>query len=220
MNTGKGVLLKTIFFFFLISKVTFSQKKAIEKFTSNSKEIFISTDGLDDLVIENSASEFIEVFLFAENPNKQHILIEQKITKIDIKFRIPIFKNEEAVFRKYITKRLKRAAVTIKIPKNKQVSVLGEHINITSKSYKGDLRIYIEKGIVKLDAIQQNATLKMYGGTVFATLKSTNLAIVSKVGKIKIDSVFYEKEYQETETRTAKKIVITTIKGNIFLRRQ
>ena len=217
MDIGKNILLKALSFFLLISNSTFSQKKIIKKFTTNTKEIAIFTKGLDDLVLENSTSKFIEILLYAEDPNKQHIVIEEKSTKTDIKFKIPVFKSEDAVFRKYITKRLKRASVTIKIPKNKEVSIFGEHINIASKSYNGNLNVLIEKGIVKLDTIQQNLVLKMYEGNLFGVLKQSNLTIASKIGKIKIDAVFYKKKYKENRMNTGKEIAITTLKGNIFL---
>lgn len=217
MDIGKNILLKILPLFFLMSSGAFSQKKIIKKFTTNTKEIAIFTKGLDDLVLENSTSEFIEILLYAEDPNKQHIVIEEKSTKTDIKFKIPVFKSEDAVFRKYITKRLKRASVTIKIPKNKEVSIFGEHINISSKSYNGNLNVLIEKGIVKLDTIQQNLVLKMYEGNLFGVLKQSNLTIASKIGKIKIDAVFYKKKYKENRMNTGKEIAITTLKGNIFL---
>ena len=217
MDIGKNILLKILPLFFLMSSGAFSQKKIIKKFTTNTKEIAIFTKGLDDLVLENSTSEFIEILLYAEDPNKQHIVIEEKSTKTDIKFKIPVFKSEDAVFRKYITKRLKRASVTIKIPKNKEVSIFGEHINISSKSYNGNLNVLIEKGIVKLDTIQQNLVLKMYEGNLFGVLKQSNLTIASKIGKIKIDAVFYKKKYKENRMDTNKEVAITTLKGNIFL---
>ena len=217
MDIGKNILLKILPLFFLMSSGAFSQKKIIKKFTTNTKEIAIFTKGLDDLVLENSTSEFIEILLYAEDPNKQHIVIEEKSTETDIKFKIPVFKSEDAVFRKYITKRLKRASVTIKIPKNKEVSIFGEHINISSKSYNGNLNVLIEKGIVKLDTIQQNLVLKMYEGNLFGVLKKSNLTIASKIGKIKIDAVFYKKKYEENRMDIGKEIAITTLKGNIFL---
>ena len=220
MDIGKNILLKTLSFFFLISSSTFSQKIITKKLTSTTKEIAIFTKGLDDLVLENSTSEFIEILLYAEDPNKQHIVIQEKSIKTDIKFKIPVFKREEAVFRKYITKRLKRASVIIKIPKNKEVSIFGEHINISSKSYNGNLTVLIEKGIVKLDTIQQNLVLKMYEGNLFGVLKQSNLTITSKIGKIKIDTVFYKKKYEENRMDTGKEISITTLKGNIFLTHQ
>jgi hypothetical protein len=209
-----------VLFFLCFSTLLFSQKKVIKKFTTTAKKLHISTKGLDNFVFENSDSEFIEIFLYAENPNKQHIVVAEKNSETEIKFKIPIFKSEAAVFRKYITKRLKRARATVKIPKNMELTVFGESINITSKSYHGDLRIFIEKGMVRLDTIQQNLELKMYAGNLYGVLKKTNLKIVSKVGEIEIDAVFHQKKYQEKEISTTKEVSIITIKGNIFLTHQ
>ena len=65
MDIGKNILLKILPLFFLMSSGAFSQKKIIKKFTTNTKEIAIFTKGLDDLVLENSTSEFIEILLYA-----------------------------------------------------------------------------------------------------------------------------------------------------------
>jgi hypothetical protein len=207
-------------FFLCISTFLYSQKKVIKKFTISTKIVQIDTKGLDELVLENSDSKFIEIFLYAENPNKQHIVVAEKSAETEIKFKIPVFKREDAIFRKYITKRLKRARATIKLPKNKAVTIFGENTAITSKSYQGNLRIFIENGMVRLDTIQQNLALKMYAGSLYGVLKNTNLKIVSKIGKIKIDAVSYQKRYQEKETSSSKEVAITTIKGNIFLTHQ
>ena len=209
-----------LLFFLCFSTLFFSQKKAIKKFTTTAKKLHISTKGLDELVLENSNSEFIEILLYAENPNKQHIIVEEKNSETEIKFKIPVFKSEEAIFRKYITKRLKRARATVKLPKNIELTVYGESIHITSKSYDGDIRIFIENGMVRLDTIQQNLALKMYAGNLYGVLKKTNLKIISKVGEIQIDAVSHLKNYQEKEISTLKEVSIITIKGNIFLTHQ
>ena len=146
--------------------------------------------------------------------------MKKKKAETEIRFKIPIFKSEDVIFRKYITKRLKRATAILKLPKNIAVSIFGESIHITSKSYYGDLRIFIERGLVRLDTIQQNLELKMYAGNVFGTLKKTNLKVVATSGEIKIDTVFHQKKYQEKEISTSKEVSITTIKGNIFLTHQ
>ena len=67
-----------ILLFLLFSSAILSQKKVVKKFESQSKEIEISTLGLDDFVLENSTSDFIEITLFAENPNEQHIFLGDK----------------------------------------------------------------------------------------------------------------------------------------------
>lgn len=219
-NTCNFLKNYLLLFFLCFSTLLFSQKKAIKKFTTTAEKLHISTKGLDELVLENSGSAFIEIFLYAENPNKQHIIVEEKNSETEIKFKIPVFKSEEAIFRKYITKRLKRARATVKLPKNIELTVYGESIHITSKSYDGDIRMFIENGIVRLDTIQQNLALKMYAGNLYGVLKKTNLKIISKVGEIQIDAVSHLKNYQEKEISTLKEVSIITIKGNIFLTHQ
>ena len=204
----------------LVSFIGFTQKKAIKKFSTSAKVINISTEGLDDLTIENSDSEFVEIFLYAENPKKQHIVLEEKKTETNVSFKFSNFKNEDKIFRKYITKRLKRARSIIKIPENKSISIFGEETAVFSKSYKGNLRVFLENGTVKLDTIQQNLELKIYAGNVYGTVKKTNLKLISKFGKIKVDTIFHQKKYDKKEVLATREISISTIKGNIFLRHQ
>ncbi len=83
------------------------------------------------------------------------LLLIEKNKELEIKFKIPDLKKTQEVFRKYITERLKRASATIKIPKNSNVTIFGDYVNIHSKSFKGNLRVFLENGIVKLDTIQK-----------------------------------------------------------------
>ena len=206
-----------IILFCLISTAILSQKKVIKKFETQSKEIEISTLGLDDFVIENSASNFIEVYLFAENIEEQHILYKEEFDLVKIQFEIPDNKLEEGVFRKFITKRLHRASAIIKVPKNKVITVFGDEINVESKSYKGDLKIFIENGILKLHTIHANLEVKMYTGNLYATLNKGTIDVVSKTGRIKINDVLVEKTYQKKEEKLDKEISIHSLNANIFL---
>ena len=206
-----------IILFLLFSSAISSQKKVVKKIETQSKEVEISTIGLDDLVLENSTSGFVEITLYAENPNEQHILLEDKNDVLQVEFKIDEIQKEETVFRKFITKRLHRASVVVKIPKGKKVSIFGGNINIESKSYLDDLAIFIEKGIVKLNEVKANMSIKLYEGSVYGGLKNSNIYINSKVGIIKIDEIFHEKTYQKKLEKNQFICAITTIKANIFL---
>ena len=203
-----------------ISTAILSQKKVLKKFETQSKEIEISTLGLDDVVIENATSNFVEVYLIAENIEEQHIQYKEEYNLVKIQFEIPENIPEEKVFRKFITERLHRASAVIKIPKNKEITIFGDEINIESNSYQGDLTIFIEKGILKLHTIYANLVVKMYAGNLYTTLKKGNINIVSKTGKIKVNDVLIEKSYQKKEEKTDKEISINSIKANIFLTTQ
>lgn len=206
--------------FLLFSNLLFCQKKVVKRFESDAKEIEISTIGLDDFVIENSTSNYIEITLFAENPNEKHILSNTEKDVLKIEFIIEELKSEETIFRKFITERLQRASAIIKVPKGKELSIFGNHINIESKSYQGNLAVYIDEGIVKLNEIKENAIIKMYEGNIYATLKDVNMDVTSKTGKIKIDDILYEKTYQKKSVKNQKNFTISSLKANIFLTTQ
>ncbi len=206
--------------FFMISITFFAQKKVEKDMETSLKEIEISTVGLDDFVIENSNSKFLEIILFAENMHEQEIIISEEKNKVFIKFQLDSLIIEETVFRKFITKRLKRAFVIVKIPKGKNLTIYGENHSIQSKNFWGDLTIYIEKGIVKLNHIQANASVNMYAGTVFATAKNKNITLHSNIGNITVDEVLYKKDFKKIISETTKSLSINTIKGIIFVTTQ
>ena len=211
----------SLFLFFLcFSTHFFSQKKVEKDLETSQKEIEISTVGLDDFVIENSNSKFVEVILFAENMHEQEIIISEENNRVSIKFQLDSLIIEETVFRKFITKRLQRAYAIVKIPKGKNLTIYGENHSIESKNFWGDLTIYIEKGIVKLNTIQSNTVVKMYAGTIYATAKNKNITLHSNIGNITVDNVMYQKDFQKKLSDTSKLLSINTIKGIIFISTQ
>lgn len=189
----------------------------MKKFETQANEINIYTEGLDNIILENSNSNFIEVFLYAESYDDQVILIDHKTSGVDVKFHFEGTETREVIFRKFVTKRLQRATVTIKIPINKKIYVFGETVDIDSKSLRNELAIYIENGIVKLGSVNFHTRLKLYSGNVFATVKDVNIDVTSNDGKIKIDEEIYRKKIKKVDINTDKEITINTIKANIFL---
>ena len=207
-------------FLLCFSTTVFCQKKVDKILETSQKEIEISTVGLDDFVIENSNSKFLEVILFAENMHEQEIIISEENNKVSIKFQLDSLLIEEAVFRKFITKRLQRAYGIVKITKGKNLTIYGENHSIESKNFWGDLTIYIEKGIVKLNTIQSNTIVKMYAGTIFATAKNKNINLHSNIGNITVDEVLHQKDFKKIVSDTGKSLSINTIKGIIFVTTQ
>ena len=214
------VLMKksnAFFFLLFLSQIICAQKKAIKKAQTNATLVEISTVGLDDFVLENSSSEFLEIYLSAENPSKQHIIYSVSEATAKIEFQIPAMSTEEPVFRKFITKRLQRASAIIKIPKNKAVIIFGEEINVAAKSYGGPMDIYIEKGLIKLDTIQKRTKVKFYEGSVFATLKARNIDVTSTRGTIAVNKEIQQENFYKKTKNTFQNLTIRTTKGNIFL---
>lgn len=209
-----------LFIFITFQTLCFSQKKVLKKLQTNADEINIYTKGLDNIILENSTTGFLEVALQAESYDDQLIKIEQQPKKINVGFDFEGTETREVIFRKFITKRLQRASAIVKIPKNKKVYIFGENVDIESVNYNNDLAIYIDNGIVKLNTVQSNVILKLYSGNVYAKVKSTNIDVISNTGKIEIDDVLYKKKYNKVIESNLKEVSITSIKANIFLTTQ
>lgn len=208
---------KFVLFFLINSVVVFSQKKVSKQFQTLANEVNIFTSGLDNLMLENSTSGFIEVYLYAESYDEQLIIIDEKSKEVNIKFAFEGTQTREVVFRKFITKRLQRANVIVKIPEGKKVFVFGENVDLEAKNLQNNLAIYIENGIVKLNKILAKTALKLYSGNVYASINKTNLDLISKNGKIKIDDIFYDKSYKNNLKTAQKKLTINSIKANIYI---
>lgn len=211
--------MKNILFISLLSfiSVGFSQKKVSNFFQTNAQEVNIYTAGLDDLLIEDSNSDFVEVYLFAESYDEQIIKVENTNKTVNIKFNFEGTETREVIFRKFIIRRLQRANAIVRIPKNKMVYVFGENVDIVSKNIKNKLAIYIENGIVRLNTINANTSLKFYSGNVYASTKNTNLNLITKNGKIEIDGILQKSDYKKTLKYPDNQLNINTVKGNVFL---
>lgn len=203
--------------FLMIFTVSFSQKKIVKKREINADEINIYTQGLDNIVLENSNSGFLETYLYTENYNDQFVYIEEANNEANVKFDFEGSETREVIFRKFITKRLQRANAVIKIPKGKTIYIFGENVDIESKNINNELAIYIENGIVKLNEVKAKTTIKLYSGNVHAFINRISINANSNSGKIKIDDILYQKRFQSLKRLSTKKLAIETIKANIFI---
>lgn len=202
------------------STAIFSQKKVMKSLQTNASEINIYTKGLDNIILENSPNDFLEVILEAKSYDEQLIKIDAKANKVAIGFDFEGTETREVIFRKFITKRLQRATAIIKIPKGKKVYVFGENVDIESKSLQNDLAVFLDNGIVKLNTVKANLILKLYSGNVYANLINTNYKVFSKSGKIIVDGAQKEKEYAKVINTSQEETTINSLKANIFLTTQ
>jgi hypothetical protein len=204
--------------FLLFGFVSFSQKKAVKKIQIQNHAVNIYTAGLDNLILENSNSKFVEIYLYAEEYDDQLIEVSKSLKEININFKFKGTQSREIVFRKFITKRLQRASAIIKVPKTKKVIVFGENVDIQTKSHQNNLDIYIDNGIVKLDTIKANTLLKFYSGNAYAFLNNTSIDVKSNIGKIKVNDILKKVELKKTVFNPKGTLKISSIKGNIFLK--
>lgn len=207
-----------LIFFVFTSLLLFSQEKLIKKRSVQSEVIEIITNGLDDLVIENSINNELEIILLDENPNTHTILFTEKNEVLEVGFKLNFKSIHKEVFRKYITKRVERARVVIKVPKNKKLIVHGKAIGITSKSYKGDLSIFIEKGNIKLNKVLGNTQITLFLGNVYAQLnKNMSLDIETTKGEIVLNTRRIINQYYKKKEISGFNFKVKSINANVIL---
>ncbi|TDQ21985.1 hypothetical protein [Tenacibaculum caenipelagi] len=193
----------------------FCQEKIIQKRSILKEEFEIVTYGLDDIVLENSENDELEVVLYDENPNTHNILFKEEESVLKIEFELNFLPIQDGVFRKYITKRLQRAWALVKIPKNKKITLHGKTIGVTSKSYQGELSIYIERGNVQLNTISRSTIVHLFQGNVFAKTSNVGLNFVTNKGAIIINEEKKVSPYRKTIPSSLKHLTINSIHANI-----
>ncbi|WBX73937.1 hypothetical protein PG913_01450 [Tenacibaculum pacificus] len=218
-NVKRWNICYFLVFFLCENLIVFSQEKLLKTTTVLSNDIEINTDGLDDILIENSKSNQIEVLLLDENPHTHTIYFQEKLAVLKIDFNQIFDYNETGVFRKYITKRLQRVRVIVKVPKNKNVIIYGKTIGIVSKSYQGNVKIYIDKGNVRLNNVKGNAFVSLFLGNVYANLsKKSNIDIKTNNGIIRINNNSYkDKIYIKKTQKEVYNFKVNTINANVIL---
>ena len=210
--------MNKLFYLFLLFSVTlFAQKKVIKTIDFQSKSLEINTFGLDAITVENSDDQLLEIELFAENALQQHIVFETKNEQGILKFNLALPKAEKEVFRKYITKRLNRASVKLKVPKSCKLTFNGDNINIITQSIQNNMDVFVDKGILKFGTVSSNIFIKIYGGNIYADVSKVNYKVSSNLGDIVYKNKTYNKELVQKQANNQFNLEILSIKANVFL---
>ncbi|WP_299622263.1 hypothetical protein [uncultured Tenacibaculum sp.] len=204
----------TLIIVFVFQLTILSQNSSTKSFVSSANEIEINVRALDEVKIQNSNSAEIEIHVFSQSEQLYDVIINEFESLLKLDFETSSF--SDTVFRKYITKRINRASALIKIPKGKNITIIGDNVDVISESYKGDLNIFIEKGHVDLHKIQQDLSLKLYQGNVYFTSVASNLNITTNTGKIQLNKKSVSSPYHLKQKNFKKQIIISSIKANIF----
>ncbi|CAM1342772.1 hypothetical protein [Tenacibaculum aestuarii] len=211
---------KYVFLLFLASsQLFFSQEKVVQKRSMLMHELEVLTYGLDDIVVENSENNQLEVTLFDENPHTHNILFNEEEGVLKVSFELNIYPLQDEVFRKYITRRLERARALIKVPKNKRITIHGKTIGVTSKSYEGDLDVYIERGNIKLNTILGNTKAHLFQGNVFADVFKTDLDLTTTKGVILVNDEKEVVPFQMQYPSSSRTFTVNSIHANITVKR-
>lgn len=205
---------------FLLSTHLQAQQTIIKQFQTKQQYISINTEGLDEITILNTNNNTVEITLLDENAKQHLIYTDEAAHELTIGFSLFFSEDNNGVFRKFITQRLNRASVVIKLPKNKDISVFGSNIDVISKNYNGNLQVFIDKGHVDLHSIQQKATVKLFQGNVYGKISDGGISIITTKGTIKVDDESFLKTYQKKQTNTTKIFELNSINANVFITTQ
>lgn len=196
----------------------FSQQKQLFSSDIKLNSIQFVTNNLDDITIENSKTEKLEIILENDNSFPIRIVTNKRNETIVFSFQKEETSGlESKVFRKYITKRLDRARIVVKVPKGKEISVFGQVVGVVSKSYVGDLSIYIDKGNVKLEEVKGNVSVNLFLGNIYAEINETNLTLKTVHGIIEIDEKNKETNLIESSVTNKFNLSVKSIHANIYL---
>lgn len=210
-------LLQIILIFCVQILSSYAQSKEIKVFDVLAKNIEIDTAHLDEVVIKNSSDDKIHISLSDENTYPLYINVDSEKWVTKVTFEELAKELEAKVFRKYITKRINRASVVIKIPINKEITLLGTNVDIISESYKGNLNIFIDKGYINLYSVYKNANINLFQGNVYLKTLTNNINVVSNKGKIKVNGEIKNSPYQKELIESEKKVTINSIQANVFI---
>lgn len=205
------------FIIFLFSFIGFSQQKVIKPLHNELLEVSVLSFGLDHIEIENSESNQLEIELKDENFTDYQIIVNEVNSLYKISFKKAILEGESPIFKKFITKRTSKVSAVLKIPQNKKVTIFGKDVDVYSKSYNGNFKIYVDKGEIQLNKIMQQTEVKLFDGNVSASVSNTNINIVSNNGTILINNKKHSKKYHQKKFTNKKSLAIKSINANVKL---
>jgi hypothetical protein len=195
-----------------------AQQKIVKKVESKAPYVEVKTDGIDNLVIEESDSNELETIIsdadglgviedFSCNDYNcvlsivTELKIDNPITNKINQFPLAPPSNVSAV---------------VKIPKGKKVTIFGEIIDIQTQGYEGILRILIDRGNVHIKGIKGITEVDLYTGTVFATVNNNWLDVRTRKGTITVNEETQKSPFKK-KVKKAHKFIVKSINANVVL---
>ncbi len=215
-------MTRTLFYvFFSLCFLGTAQQKITKTVKSDAQYVEIKTDGIDNLIIEESDSSELSMMIkdidglgVIENFScndfncvlsiKTELRIDNPLTNKINQFPLAPPSNVSAV---------------VRIPKDKKVTIYAETIDIQTKGYKGILRILIDKGNVRIKEVLGIAEVNVFAGTVFASVRDETLDIHTRKGKITYDDKPQKSPFKRKK-KGVHKLVVKSINANVVLTRQ
>lgn len=213
----KGILLS-----FLFLTVSLSAQNTISKrVKSDANYVEVRTDGIDNLVIEESENDQLEMII----NDKDGLGVIDDLSCSDARCIVRIkteLKIEHPMTNKinmFPQQPPSNVSAVVKIPKNRKVIVFGKEIDIQTEGYKGVLLMFIEKGNIRIDELKGITEIELASGNVYATINKNYLDIKTRKGSIYLnDSI--QKSPLKRKIKKADKLTVKSVNANVVLTEQ
>lgn len=208
----------TLLSFLLITVGLSAQNTFSKRVKSESYYIEVRTDGIDNLVIEESENDQLEMVIKDKNGlGVIHNLScsENKCTiriKTELKIEYPMTDKINMFHQQPPS----NVTAVVKIPKNREVTVFGKEIDIQTQGYKGVLFMFIDKGNIRIAELKGVTEIELASGNVYATIKKNYLDIKTRKGTIHLnDSI--QKSPLKRKIKKSNKLSVESINANVLL---
>lgn len=202
----------------LFSIVMFSQQKITKKIQSDAPYVEVRTDGIDNLVIEESETNELEMII--SDVDGLGVIDDFSCNDyncvLSIKTDLRIDNPQTNKINMFPLAPPSNVSAVVKIPKNKKVTVFGETIDIQTQGYDGILAILIDKGNVRVKGIKGILEVDLFTGTVFATIENEALDIRTRKGTVTVNEKVQKSPYKR-KIKKAHKFIVKSINANVVL---
>ncbi|MFY0602524.1 MAG: hypothetical protein JXQ93_01135 [Flavobacteriaceae bacterium] len=211
--------LRVIFFLFLFPIILNAQQKITRVIKSEARHIDIYLDGIDNLKIEESNTNAIEMIVLDQNELGvfENFSCENKSCVLKIKSELKGTNDINNKINQFPIPPPSNVSVSIKVPKNKTVTIHADMIDIQSNGYQGVLKMIVGKGNLSISVIKGIVELALFSGMIYVTtLKDIALELTTRKGKILLNGKKVKSQYKKPGSNL-KKLTIKSINGNVML---
>ena len=203
---------------FFIPAGLFSQQKIIKTVKSDAPYVEVKTDGIDNLVIQESESDELEMIISDADGMGviENFSCNDFNCVLSIKTELKIDNPQTNKINQFPLAAPTNVTAVVKIPRNKKVTVFGETIDIQTEGYEGILRILIDKGNVRIKGIKGITEVDLFTGTVFADVDQNALDIRTRKGSISMNEEVQKSPYKK-KNKKAHKLIVKSINANVVL---
>ncbi|MDT7832729.1 hypothetical protein RQM59_10090 [Flavobacteriaceae bacterium S356] len=209
-----------IFIVFLLSTLgLLAQQKVVRTIQSEATAIYITIEGIDNLKIEESETNSIEMTLLDMNELGvlESFTCEDKSCVLNVK---AVVKKTHAINDKIHQFPLApptNVTAVVKIPKHKKVTIEAGMVDIQSKGYEGTLKVRIDKGNIRIPSIKGVVVVELFAGVIHATVsKEIVLDLQTRKGKIMVNRQLVKSTYKKKE-KGQKQLRVRSINANVVL---